>query len=270
MRFVAPPRDAVDPSVFSWPPLDAWTEFSDLLEGPDWPTVAQIESSRGKVENAAKGTMPRFSEQSAALLRDGLHYETRIAERGEIATRAENWHDLLNALIWLRYPAIKSALNTRQVEEIALVGAKQRTRAQCALTHFDEAGVVVQMDDPALLHLWNVHDWHGLFWRERAAWHDGRIRIDVFGHALLEHALRPGQLLVGKALATAPCADMPARLATAIRKGALLNDPLELRPLPLSGIPGWHDGNSKESFYATTPCFRARREGRTYPPLFVV
>ena len=45
-----------------------------------------------------------FVAQTPALLADGLHYEQRIAERGEIATREGNWHDLLNALIWLRFP----------------------------------------------------------------------------------------------------------------------------------------------------------------------
>jgi len=270
MRFVAPTREFIDPAVFHRSPLDAWSEFASLLQASTWPTIAQIEAIREEVENAANATLPHFVEQTPALLRDGLHYEARIAERGQVATRVENWHDLINALIWLRYPAIKSALNTRQVVQIALVGAKRRTRAQYALTHFDEAGVIVQIDDPALLTLWDAHDWHGLFWRERSAWNDGRLRIDVFGHALLEHSLQPGTLLVGKALAIAPCADMPERLSDAIRTGELLDDPLELRPLPLSGIPGWHDGNAHESFYATTPCFRARREGRSYPPPFAL
>ncbi len=268
MRFVPPLRESVDAAVFLRPPLDAWSEFADLLQAPSWPTIAQIEALREKVENAANENLPQFIEQTPALLRDGLHYEARIAERGRIATRGENWHDLLNALVWLRYTPIKSALNARQMAEIAVVGAKRRTRAQYALTHFDEAGVIVQIDDPTLLDSWDAHDWHGLFWREREAWRDGRIRIDVFGHALLEHSLRPGTLLVGKALAIAPCRRMPPRLADAIRAGALLNDPLELRPLPLSGIPGWHDGNADETFYAEMPCFRARRDGRSYPALF--
>jgi hypothetical protein len=265
MRFVAPRRESIDPVVFQRPPLEAWNEFSALLQGSEWPTIAQIDTIREEVENAANSTMPHFVEQTPSLLRDGLHYESRIAERAQTATRGENWHDLLNALIWLRYPAIKSALNARQIAEIAVVGVKQRTRAQCALTHFDEAGVIVQIGDPAMLALWDEHDWHGLFWRERAAWNDGRIRLEVFGHALLEHALRPGQLLVGKALVLAPCDDMRARLARAIRAGEALNDPQELRPLPLSGIPGWHEGNNGETFYATEPCFRARRAGRSYP-----
>jgi hypothetical protein len=216
------------------------------------------------------------------LLADGLHYERRIAERAEIATREGNWHDLLNALIWRRYPALKSALNARQVAEIAVAGPKRRTRAQCALTHFDEAGIVVLLRDPELLALWDAHDWHGLFWREREAWSDGRIAAHVFGHALLEHALKPGQLLVGKALVvmvrqsgkvesdpTAAVDNPFDALAAAIGRGELLNDPQELRPLPLSGIPDWHPDNAVERFYRDAPCFCPLRNGRRYPAPFM-
>jgi hypothetical protein len=158
-------------------------------------------------------------------------------------------------------------LNARQVSEIARVGIKQRSRAQYALTHFDEAGVIVHLQETNLLALWDAHDWHGLFWRERAAWSDGRIAVEVFGHALLEHALKPGQLLVGKSLAVCGQGDAEEKLAASIRVGDQLNDPQHLRPLPLSGIPGWHADNDSESFYFDAPCFVPLREGRRYPPL---
>jgi hypothetical protein len=286
MRFIAPPREKVDSSVFLRPPLSEWREFSQLVETPDWPGVDALNSAadRSGLAGGAGAEKWRFVGQTPALLADGLHYERRIAERGEIATREGNWHDLLNALVWLRYPELKTALNARQVAEIAVAGPKRRTRAQCALTHFDEAGIVVLLRDPALLALWDAHDWHGLFWRECSAWSDGRIAVHVFGHALLEHALKPGQLLVGKALVvTLPqsgnvdvdsrgsfaAADQPvAALADAIRRGELLNDPQELRPLPLSGIPGWHPDNTVESFYRDAPCFCPLRDGRRYPAPF--
>ncbi len=269
MRFIAPAREDVDPAVFARPPLSDWREFDALLSSREWPAVSAIEILRDKVQNGAKDTLPHFTEQTPLLLRDGLHYEARIAERGLIATRERSWHDLFNALVWLRYPALKSALNARQVAEIALIGTKQRTRAQYALTHFDEAGVIVRLRDPALLPLWDAHDWHGLFWRERTAWSDGRISLSVFGHALLEHALQPGQLFVGKALVVEVGGtqdDTIVAVAAAIRAGRLLNDPLELRPLPLSGIPGWHAGSAEEKFYAEAACFRPLRHGRNYPP----
>ncbi len=263
-RYVAPAREAVDPAVFAAPPLAAWAEYAELLRGPDWPTIDALNAHR-------RETSPRFAAQDRGLLDDGLHYEQRIAERGVVATRARNWHDLFNALVWLRYPTLKRALNRRQVEEIGRMGPRERSRPQCAMTHFDEAGVIVRMADPALLALWDAHDWHGLFWRERAAWQDGRIDVAVFGHALLEHALTPGKLLVGKALvviahADASWARIVAGLAAGVTRGELLMDPLELRPLPLSGIPGWHPDNGAEAFHRSAPCYQPRREGRAYPP----
>ena len=263
-RYVAPAREAVDPTVFAAPPLADWCEFDAWLHGPHWPAIDELNARR------TDASMPRFALQDAALLADGLHYEQRIAERGLVATRERNWHDLFNALVWLRHPTLKAALNRRQVQEIARMGPRQRSRPQCAMTHFDEAGVLVRVADPALLALWDAHDWHALFWRERAAWVDGRIAVIVFGHALLEHALSPDRLLVGKALVFQPApgadaADLGTLCAQAIEEGRLLNDPLELRPLPLSGIPGWHAGNDDEAFHRTAACYQPKRAGRVYP-----
>lgn len=263
-RYVAPAREAVDPAVFARPPLADWSEYDALLRGPHWPAIDALNALR------RDASMPRFAAQDHTLLGDGLHYEQRIADRGVIATRERNWHDLFNALAWLRYPAIKQALNRRQVEEVARMGPRERSRSQCAMTHFDEAGVIVRVVDPSLLARWDAHDWYGLFWRERSAWQDGRIDVAVFGHALLEHALAPGKLLVGKALVVAADRAMAwesivAALAERIASGELLRDPLELRPLPLSGIPGWHPDNGEEAFHHEAPCYQPLRAGRRYP-----
>jgi hypothetical protein len=171
-------------------------------------------------------------------------------------------------MAWLRYPTLKRALNAQQMIEIARMGTRERSRAQYAMTHFDEAGVVVTLRDRRLLELWDAHDWYGLFWRERNAWLEGRASVQVFGHALLEHALTPAKLLVGKALvllgnptedeAIAACAD-------GIVTGRLLRDPLDLRPLPLSGLPGWHVESDSEPFHRHAECYQPRREGRAYP-----
>ena len=55
-----------------------------------------------------------------------------------------------------------------------------------------------------------------------------------------------------------------ARVAAAILAGDVLDDPLELRPLPLAGVPGWHPAQDAE-FHATAPCFCPVRPGRVYP-----
>ncbi|OOG52522.1 hypothetical protein B0E47_14555 [Rhodanobacter sp. B05] len=263
MRYVAPARGEIDRRVFQRMPLMAWGDHAAWLEGDSWPSMDQLN------DGWSGEASYRFVAQTPSLLADGRHYEQRIAERGDIATREGNWHDLLNALIWLRHPALKQALNRRQIAEIARMGPKIRSRAQYALTHFDEAGVIVWLRDPAVLALWDAHDWHGLFWRQRQAWLDGTIQLQLFGHALLELALDPTRLLVGKALvfqsADADASSIGAHCAGAIASGNLLNDPLELRPLPLSGLPGWRDDNAVEAFHRNTACYQARRAGRRYP-----
>lgn len=277
-RFLAPLRADVPVDRFRQPLFSQLERFRSLFAGDDWPTLVQLNSALLQISSPSPSSskpdpseLPRrFVEQSDALLADGLHYETRIHERGEIATRTENWHDLFNALVWLRHGELKLALNARQAAEVARIGTRQRSRAQEAMTQFDEAGCVVLLRDPDLLALWDAHDWPGLFWRQRDAWRDGRIELAVFGHALFEHALVPELLLVGKCLAvfdeTAGTGESVVAVATAISDGAVLNEPAELRPLPLSGIAGWHPGTEAMSFYENAPCFRPRRVDRDYPP----
>lgn len=260
-RFQPPTRDAVAASVFEHPVYADFQAFAGWLKSRSWPDLAELNAA---LPVAAR----RFVTQNRALLDDGLHYEMRIATRGQIATRAENWHDLFNALIWCRWPQVKQALNAQQCAHIASMGEKQRNRAQYALTQFDEAGVIVQVKSAELLSLWNRHDWRGLFFDEADAWRRGEIRLAaVIGHALLEHGLLPGQYMVGKALVVAGEGDAQTLVecvAGAIAQGRVLNDPLELRPLPLAGIPGWFAGQDFD-FYQSAPCFQPLRQGRVYP-----
>jgi hypothetical protein len=264
MRYVAPAREAVDPVVFTRAPLSGWREYAEWLQGPRWPSIDELNT------RWPSGADERFVAQTRELLEDGLHYEERIASRGLIATREANWHDLFNAMVWLRHPALKRALNRQQMTEIAQVGRRERSRPQCAQTHFDEAGVIVTLRDAALLELWDRHDWYGLFWRHRTAWLDGSAVVELFGHALLEHALTPDKLLVGKALVVmmeqgTDSAQAVACCADAIAQRQWLRDPQELRPLPLSGISGWHVDNETEAFHRHAECYQPLREGRRYP-----
>lgn len=271
MRFIAPPREAVSADVFGQRVFAGLSAYRDLLSERDWPTLAALNDRLMPLRHRITGRDLSFVEQ-AAVLADAVHYELRIFREAAIATRADNWHDLLNALIWARYPAIKSALNARQSADIERIGSQRRTRAQDALTQFDEAGAMVCVHDPRLLALWDGHDWPGLFLAEAEAWRDGRIEAQVFGHALLEHALAPGMLLTAKCLvwfdpqARLAASGLDACLAERIAGGECLNDPQALRPLPLSGIPGWHGGTQDAGFYRNAACFRPLRPGRRYPP----
>jgi len=224
-RFVPPPRAAVDPQVFGHPVFAGLRDVRDLLEGPEWPSIAALE---------ARLALPgkQLVEQDAMLLADGLHYEARIAQ-GRIATRADNWHDLFNALVWAHYPQLKQALNAQQCRHIEAMPPGQRNRAQAALTQFDETGVIVRVRDHTLLAAWDVHDWCALF--ESRHWLSGDIAIAVDA------------------------------VTAAIAEGRALTDPLQLRPLPLAGVPGWHERQDAD-FYADAAYFRPLRAGRQYPP----
>ncbi len=258
-RFVAPLRAEVVATAFDHPLFVQIADFRDLLTGPEWPSVPMLD------QRLALGGK-RLVEQTDALLADGLHYETRIA-RGAIATRAGNWHDLFNALVWACHPALKRALNLQQCRHIEGQGGHHRNRAQAALTQFDESGVVVRVTDTALLQAWDAHDWQTLFVAQADAWRDGRIGVAaVFGHALMEQALLPDRLLVGKCLVVQGRDDAAAvtAVAQAVRDGRVLCDPLELRPLPLMGVPGWWS-RQDAAFYSDAGYFRPLREGRRYP-----
>ncbi len=238
-RFEAPAREAVDPAVFEHPAFAPYRFELDLLTVERWPDVGTLNARACGLKHASTGRSLRFVEQTPELLAEGLHYETRIFERGEIPTRADNWHDLLNALVWMRFPQLKSALNARQAIDVATVGASERTRGQCALTHFDEAGVLVRVSDAHTLALWDAHDWGAL--GARVQLDPDAIEAQVFGHALLEHALYPQPLLVGKPghchrrAAERPAGAAPAahgalaRLASAKRRGGV---PARGRMLP--------------------------------------
>lgn len=268
------------------PLLDAWDELRSRTCAGSRACLDRLEAERLRAQARDGIARPAFAAQTPELLADGLHYEQRIADRGLVATREDNWHDLFNALVWLRHPRLKLALNARQVADIAEVGPKTRTRGQCAMTQFDEAGAIVWCADPVLLAAWDAHDWPGLFLRERAAW-GTRIAVTVFGHALLERQFLGGDALstaktiaveVGADAIAARCtsggsiiAQWPqaeAAIAAAIADGRLLTDPQQPRPLPLVGIPGWHAAGDSIAFYRDAACFRPLRPGRRYPPPF--
>ena len=260
-RFVPPPREAVEAACFAQPLFAALVPFTGVLVGPQWPSIETL--------NAVLPLQDKcLVEQDATLLADGRHYEQRIAAAGQIATRTCNWHDLFNALVWARYPTIKRALNACQCRHIEQMGVHARNRAQAALTQFDETGVIVRVRDPARVAAWNAHDWQDLFVQHAGSWGNGDISVAaVIGHALMEQALLPGRLLVGKCVVVqgdddAACVDA---VVQAIRRQDVLTDPLQLRPLPLAGIPGWH-ARQDPRFYREAAYFRPLRDGRLYPP----
>ncbi len=268
MRFIAPARTELDAAVLRHPVfLSLAEQHLQLCHAEHWPTMDGL-NGLWPSHGTAPGKDYRFVAQEA--LGDDLHYEQRIFQHGAIATRSENWHDLFNAFIWLRFANIKAALNARQCQDIARVGIKQRTRGQCALTHFDEAGAVIRLSDSRLLAHWDAHDWPAFFDAWQPAYEGGTAQLWLFGHSIFEHALNPDIALVAKALVirgeqTLSFESMDAWLAERILDGQCLLDPQELRPIPLSGIAHWHALYGQADFYERVPCFRPKRPGKRYP-----
>jgi Protein of unknown function (DUF3025) len=269
MRFRAPNRDQVDPETFSHPAFSGFAHCLTLLCGRAWPRIEDLNTLFGPRTHLVSGVPLQFVEQTPAVLADEQHYEERIFKSGLIATRRESWHDLFNALMWLERFELKCAVNASYVREIAKRSAQPRTRAQCALTHFDEGGAIVTLADPELLARWDAHDWHGLFFKERTRW-DRATTVQLFGHAMLEQRLAPSTLSVAKCLVVAPTGNTVTALmqavATEINAQRLLRDPQELRPLPLAVLTNWDSRNADAAFY-NEPCFRPVRAGRRYPSI---
>ncbi len=198
-------------------------------------------------------------------------YEIRIFETGEVQTRADNWHDLFNALVWLAFPKPKAVLNRHHYGEIrARRGEPLRGTARDVLTLFDEGGIVVASAGPELSDLLRDFRWKELFWRRRADVLRS-MRFYVFGHAIYEKALEPYKGVTAKALIVdaspelleAPLerqlAELDARAADYFSGREALASTRSLSPLPILGIPGWEPANAREEYYDDGAQFRPGR-----------
>jgi hypothetical protein len=206
---------------------------------------------------------------------DAGGYEQAAFDTGAVHTRAENWHDFFNGLVWLRFPLTKSALNARHLLGLARqreAGSSARGALRDAATQFDEDGIVVLSADPQLTQLLRCHEWKSVFWERRADLRRG-ARFVVFGHALYDKLRQPFRGLCGKAVfldADAALLELPldtqlaeidARLAERWRNEAWYSRPADLSTLPLLGIPGVTPDNADPAYYDDRWQFRPLRPG---------
>jgi hypothetical protein len=239
------------------------------LDGASFPSPADLQglldAAGRKVTAGARHSLLVVPVEPGS----GEPYEPRIFRSGQLAVRADNWHDLFNVLVWCTFPRAKAALNARHVLEIERESRGRRGRVRDALTQFDEDGIVVLCSEPELLELVYTFQWKELFWsrREEVLRH---MRFLVFGHALYEKLLAPFVGVTGRAVTlVAPPALLAASLqvqlssadeALAQRVGAgALASPRDLQPLPLLGIPGWYGAAAEEAFYGNAAYFRFGR-----------
>jgi len=242
-----------------WPRLD---ELQCLLENS---RVRIVNSQDMPIRFVSQGTKPRSFEDK---------YEPRIYLKGEVPVRAENWHDLLNVLVWLTFPKSKAALNRRHflaASESEEKGEKNRGPVRDALTLFDEGGVIVACSDLRLAQLLVDFKWKELFWINRNAV-TASMKFFLFGHAIYEKALQPFTGVTGRGVIFPVAADFFAavleqqlqlldeKLADYLRNPQHFNRTAELAPIPILGIPGWNAENERESFYENEAYFRAGRK----------
>ena len=221
----------------------------------------------------------------------GQAYEAFIHAQQRIPTR-DNLHDFFNGLCWLRFGRSKHRLNQLQAQQIARQGvAQQRGALRDALTVFDENAILLQAPE-GLWQALNARDWQNLFVHQRHGW--SQVRIDVFGHALLEKLVQPYVAITGHAwrvvpdlvthapqvetgaIAIARATATPTPTPTQIHSPAqattdadaqldawlcdsLHEDLLRRKafaPLPVLGVPGWWAANQDPAFYGQTQVFR--------------
>jgi hypothetical protein len=254
------------------PLLAALSEPLQQCPRERFPSLAELNAITTPAMLSGGGAPIRFVQPEAG--EPASQYETRIHRDGTIPTRAHDWHDLFNALTWLRFPRSKAALNRRHVEELRTRSpvSKQvpRGRVRDGITLFDEGGVIVACADARLADLLRTFRWKELFWACREQVRDN-MRFYVFGHSIHEKALQPYVGLTAKAVLVevhAQLLDAPRDpllrvldqgVADWFLQAANLQSTFDLMPLPIMGIPGWHAGNERDSFYDDTSVFRPGR-----------
>ncbi|MDH5518523.1 MAG: DUF3025 domain-containing protein [Gammaproteobacteria bacterium] len=241
-----------------------------------WPTLEQfadefgqdkILSRNGKrIQPVAQGEAPeKFDEL----------YESRIFLKGELQTRLENWHDFFNAMCWLQFPKMKSALNALHFEHSQTREAgSNRSALENAITLFDECGAIIVSDDENLLQLIRQHQWKELFVKHRKAFTDKdtprQIRVYVVGHAMHEKALTPylgmttHSILIHQPTAffeqsqLSQLQQLDEQIAGLWQEKTIASSK-DLQPYPLLGTPHWWQDAQDDDFYNNNDYFRAKK-----------
>lgn len=231
----------------SWPPaletLNRWAAEREIVSGAGCPL--------------------RF--EPAGLRMTALDYERRIAESGRVPTRDGDLHDLFNALVWLAFPHVKAALNRLHGDATG----SQRTPQRDFATLLDESGMLIAYRDDKLIELLRKRAWHELLWLQRTdVVRD--LRFFVVGHAIYQKAQTPYPGITAHALAVPmqdaffaqpferACNDIDAQAADLIDANSGTLSSRQLTPLPVFGVPDWHE-NQGPDFYADTRYFRPPR-----------
>jgi len=264
-------------NLHSFAPLHPIIACIDSERFPSLETCNGLLAAQRPAITVQNGHALRFVPQEYGKLPFEAQYEPRCYLKGEVPTREDNWHDLLNALVWFTFPKAKAAINVRHFEALTTgqddARHSQRGAVRDTNTLLDESGVIVPYADAELAGLLRDFRWKELFWQRRAEVQSG-MGFYLFGHGLYEKALRPytGMTGQGLLLPVEPAFftwSLPQRLA---HLDDLLAQYLyapqhcrstrELTPVPLLGVPGWSAENDDAAYYDDTRYFRKGRNDR--------
>lgn len=239
-------------------------KLKPVLSMTEWPELSDY-------NQLAKPDQIRFVPQAARTSIFEAQYEPRIFLKGEVQTRANNWHDFFNMAVWLHFPATKIMMNALQYH--ALQGRdpsqSQRTPLENFLTLFDENGAVIVSDKPELLDLIREFQWHDLFWQQREAL-QRHCRVFIIGHSIYEKAIKPYIGMTASSILLDVESDFFAQhsaeqvkwvdehIAKALEAGQFTHSKA-LTPFPLLGMPNWDAANADEAYYHNTRYFRPKR-----------
>jgi hypothetical protein len=248
------------------PDLPYWQDYLPFLQnltGRDFPTCNQLNALLPDGLSSENGQIIRFVPSTE--LDDGA-YEHRIYTTGQVSTRPDHWHDLFNALVWMRFPHIKIAMNTLHFHAYAQQTEGSRGSLRDALTLFDECGVIVFSQRPELLEALAQRRWSDVFQEELF---EKDIQLAICGHAMLEKYLSPYKSMTAKALLVKVDTEsmtlsrdelltyLDQQLAEQLLAANIMATPACLTPLPLAGVPGWWpDAEQDNEFYADQQVFR--------------
>jgi hypothetical protein len=240
---------------------------------PDLEDCNALLAARHPPVTVQSGELLRFVPQQSGRLPFEMQYEPRCYLTGEVPTRADNRHDLFNALVWLIFPKTKAILNARhyhaQMGEAAS-GTGGRGAVRDVNTLLDESGVIVAYTDEDLAGLLRSFRWKELFWHKREQVREN-MGFCLFGHGLYEKALQPYVGMTGQGLLIRveqkyfswPTAQqvkhLDGLLAGYLAIPGHCRSTRDLSPVPLLGVPGWAAENECESYYDNAEYFRPGR-----------
>jgi len=215
----------------------------------------------------------RFVPQRRGKLPFEAQYEPRCYLTGELQMRTHDWHDLLNALVWLTFPNTKAVLNASHYHELMeerASGNTMRGAVRDMNTLLDESGVIVAYTDAELAVLLRNFRWKELFWQRRRQV-NAKMGFYLFGHGQYEKALQPYVGMTGQGLLIEveqeffswppeqQLKHLDSLLADYMAMPEHRRSTHDLSPVPLLGVPGWTADNDSAAYYENISYFRPGR-----------